>query len=193
MSCSSLGRRGAGGWRGERRPVTVRVGCPASTPVTGPRTMTTRRFAGGHACSSLHRTPPHRGRRPARPGHRRADRRRRPRRARLRLRLGPLVLPRRLAVRAGPDRPRVHRRRRGRRRRRRGRHSGRPRDRAVRLQRRHVPALPPRHHLACVARRLLPGQRRRRPGRGGPRAARRRHAGPGARLRALRRDARARC
>ena len=42
------------------------------------------------------------------------------------------------------DRPRVHRRRRGRRRRRHGRPPRRPGDRAVHLQRRHLPALPAR-------------------------------------------------
>ena len=88
---------------------------------------------------------------------RRADRRDRPRRARLRLRLGPLVLPRRLAVRARPDRPRVHRRRRGRRRRRRER-----RARATSSSRRSRSATAParncRHGIttACVERRLLP-------------------------------------
>ncbi len=51
----------------------------------------------------------------------------------------------------GPDRPRVHRRRRGRRCRGPQRRQGRPRDRSVRVQRRHLPALPPRDHDACVA------------------------------------------
>ena len=57
------------------------------------------------------------------------------------------------------------------------RHAGRPRHRAVRLQRRHLPALPARHHDRLRERRVLPRhERRRRPGRGRPRSARRRHA-----------------
>ena len=95
----------------------LRVPCryPSHRAFPRPRTV---RLSGAHACSHLQRAPLDQRRRPARSGHHRADRRDRPRRPGLRLRLGPLVLPRRLAVRARPDRPRVHRRRRGRRRRR---------------------------------------------------------------------------
>ena len=65
---------------------------------------------------------------------------------------------------------------------------GRLRDRAVRVQRRHLPALPPRGHVGLRRRRLLPDERRWRPGRGGARAARGRDARARAGLRPLGRD-----
>ena len=108
----------------------------------------------------------------------------------VRLRLGPLVLPRPNALRGGQaGRPRVHRRGRGRRLGGRRAPQGRPRHRPVRLQRRHLPALPGRHHHELRPRRLL-GQRRhrRRPGRGRARPVRRRHPGARPGHRPLRRD-----
>ena len=125
----------------------------------------------------------------ARPADRPADRCRRARHARLRLRFGPVVLPRADSLRGGQARrPRVHRRGRGHRRRGSRTPQGRRRDRALRLQRRHLPSLPGRHHHGLPPRRLL-GLRRhgRRPGRGRTRAVRRRHPGAHPRLRPLRR------
>ena len=78
------------------------------------------------------------------PRHRAADRRRGAGRDGLRVRFGPLVLPRRVRARRRLDRPRVHRCRRRRRRRRRPGRSRRPGRRAVHLQRHVVPALPAR-------------------------------------------------
>ncbi len=64
-------------------------------------------------------------------------------RARLRVRVGSVVLPRRLPTRAGPDRPRVHRRRRGHRSRgTRESLQGDLVDRAIHVLRRHLPTLP---------------------------------------------------
>ena len=88
----------------------------------------------------------------------------------------------------GPDRARVHGRRRGCRVRRPEHREGRLRDRAVRLQRRHLPALPPRGHVGLRRGRLLSDERRWRPGRGRARAARGRDARARAGVRRLRRD-----
>jgi hypothetical protein len=94
------------------------------------------------------------------------------------------------ALRGGQaGRPRVHRRGRGRRRRGPRAPQGRRRHRPLRLQRRHLPALPSGHHHELRPRRLL-GLRRhgRRPGRGRARAVRRRHPRAHPRLRPLRGD-----
>ena len=143
-----------------------------------------------HARRDLPRTPLHRGRRAARPGRRGADGRRRPRRARLRLRLRSLVLPRRVRACAGLDRPRVHRRRRadrvGRARHRRRRSGHRP----LPVQRWDVPALPRGLAVELRRRRRLRGRRRhrRRPGRGGASALRGQYPRPRPRLGPLGRD-----
>ena len=76
------------------------------------------------ACSHLQRARFDHRRDPTRPDHQGADRRGGAGRAGLRVRVGPLVLPRRVRPRRRLDRPRVHRRRRRRRRRRHRRHRG---------------------------------------------------------------------
>jgi len=142
-----------------------------------------------HASSHLQRIPPDRRRRPTLPDNHRPDRRDRARHPRLRLRLGPLVLPWAQLSCGRLDRARVHRNRRGRRSRRRRTRAGRSRRRSLPVQRRH---LRPLSRGLAVAVRQPRGVRarseRRRSGRGRARPVRRQHARTGPWLRTLGRD-----
>ena len=118
----------------------------------------------------------------ARPRDHAADRRRRAHRALLHLRQRPAPVPQpAVDPRRNPDGPRVHRRRRGGRLGRGDPHARRLRDRPVRLVGRHLRLLPRGAADLVPSRRVLGRQRdRRRPGRGGTRAAGRRHPREGA-------------
>jgi len=124
------------------------------------------RYDPERASRDLRGAPFHRARRTPRSRHQGTDRCHRPRGPGQRLRLRSLVLPRRVAPRAGADRSRVHRRRRGNGQRSARHPEGRFRRRAFHVQRRHLPALPRRLAVELRPRRIVrEPRRRRRPGR----------------------------
>jgi len=113
----------------------------------------------------------------------------RSRRARVSLRLRPLVLPRGLSARARSNRARVHRHRGGRRQGRAWARQGRPGGGTVHVLRRYLPELSRGRHVAMCFRRLLrESWNRRGPRRGSSGPSCRQHPRPGAGARPFARD-----